>query len=86
MMKVIKMFKADWCGPCDEQAEIVSTVVEQRDDVEIQKFDVEEDSDVANQYNVNSLPTLVVEKDEQTVEQLTGLQTENELMTTLNNV
>lgn len=85
-MTLIKLFKADWCGPCDEQKDIVSTVVEQRDDVEVEKLDVEEDSDEANKYNVTSLPTLIIEENETTIEQLTGLQTETELTNTLNTV
>jgi thioredoxin 1 len=48
-------FKADWCGPCKQQSQIL----EEFDSVAVREIDIEEEQDLANQYNVRSLPTLI---------------------------
>ena len=57
-------FYADWCGPCKTQDPILEEVVEEYSTVEFQKVDVDNEQDVANQYQVRSLPTLIVENDD----------------------
>lgn len=59
-MKIIK-FSADWCGPCDAQAEILEGMDL---DVDVEKVDVDENEEKANKYNVQALPTLVLESDD----------------------
>jgi Thioredoxin domain-containing protein len=54
-------FYADWCGPCKTQDPILEDLEADYEDVEFAKVDVDEEQDVANQYQVRSLPTLVIE-------------------------
>jgi thioredoxin 1 len=73
MTVTIKDFYADWCGPCKTQDPILEDVVEDWQNVEIEKVDVDEAQDVANEYQVRSLPTLVIENDDGIVERFIGV-------------
>jgi thioredoxin 1 len=53
-------FMADWCGPCQTQGPIVEEFAEEHPEVEVQEVDVDENSDLANRFSVQSLPTLVL--------------------------
>lgn len=57
-------FYADWCGPCKTQDPILDELEGDYETVEFVKVDVDEEQDVANQYQVRSLPTLIVENDD----------------------
>jgi len=69
----LKDFYADWCGPCKTQDPILEEIAEDFPDVEFEKVDVDANQDVANDYSVRSLPTLVVEDDEGEVERFIGV-------------
>ena len=73
MSVTLKDFYADWCGPCKTQDPILEDLEEEYGDVEFEKIDVDENQDVANQYQVRSLPTLVVENDDGIVERFVGV-------------
>ena len=62
-------FKADWCGPCGQQSEILEGL----EPVPIREIDIEEEQDLANQYNVRSLPTLILREDGEVVDNFVGL-------------
>jgi len=66
-------FYADWCGPCKTQDPIIEDLEADYDDVEFAKVDVDEDQELANQYQVRSLPTLVVENDDGIVDRFVGV-------------
>jgi len=73
MTVTLKDFYADWCGPCKTQDPILDELEEDWDDVEFEKINVDEEQDVANEYQVRSLPTLIVENDEGVVERFVGV-------------
>ena len=67
-------FYADWCGPCKTQDPILEDVKEDWGDrFEFVKVNVDEEQDVANEYQVRSLPTLIVENDDGVVERFVGV-------------
>jgi len=66
-------FYADWCGPCDAQEPILEELIADYGNVEFEKIDVEQDQDTANAYQVQSLPTVIVENDDGVVEQFVGV-------------
>jgi len=66
-------FYADWCGPCDAQDPILEELAEDYGDVEFEKVDVEQNQDTANEYQVQSLPTVVVENDDGIVDRFVGV-------------
>ena len=74
MTVTLKDFHADWCGPCKTQDPILEELKEdwgERFDME--KVNVDEQQDVANEYSVRSLPTIVVENDDGVVERFVGV-------------
>jgi thioredoxin 1 len=67
-------FYADWCGPCKTQDPILEELKEEWGDrFELKKVDVDNEQDVANEYQVRSLPTLVVENDDGIVDRFVGV-------------
>jgi thioredoxin 1 len=69
----LKDFYADWCGPCKTQDPILDELAEEYPGVSFEKVDVDEEQDVANEYQVRSLPTLVIENDDGIVERFVGV-------------
>ena len=70
----LKDFHADWCGPCKTQDPILDELKEDWGDrFDLEKVNVDEEQDVANEYQVRSLPTLVVENDDGIVERFVGV-------------
>ncbi|MFD1599168.1 thioredoxin [Halobellus rarus] len=65
-------FYADWCGPCKKQDPILEELEADYGDVEFEKIDVDEEQDVANQYQVRSLPTIVIEREGEIVDRFVG--------------
>jgi thioredoxin 1 len=81
----LKDFYADWCGPCKQQDSILDEIVaEWGDDLELEKVDVDEKQDVANEYQVRSLPTLVVENEEGVVDRFVGVTQREDIEAALN--
>lgn len=79
-------FYADWCGPCKKQDPIVQDVKEEwedNDEVEVKKIDIDNKQDMASQYKVRSIPTvlILVEDDEGTTvfERFVGVTGEDDI-------
>ncbi|WP_255197928.1 thioredoxin family protein [Halorarius litoreus] len=69
----LKDFYADWCGPCKTQDPILEELEADFPGVNFEKVNVDEEQDVANEYQVRSLPTLVIENDDGIVERFVGV-------------
>ncbi|AUX09503.1 thioredoxin [Halalkaliarchaeum desulfuricum] len=73
-------FHADWCGPCKTQDPILEELSEEWGDrFELVKVDVDEQQDVANEYQVRSLPTLIVENEDGIVDRFVGVTQKEDL-------
>ena len=55
-------FFATWCGPCRMVSPLIDEIAEERSDVKVCKVDVDEQGELAAQFGVASIPTLVVVK------------------------
>jgi len=75
----LKDFYADWCGPCKTQDPILEEVLEDYPGVSFEKVNVDEEQDVANEYQVRSLPTVVVENDDGIVDRFVGVTQRDEI-------
>jgi len=75
----LKDFYADWCGPCKTQDPILEELLADYGDVELVKVDVDEQQDVANEYQVRSLPTVVIENDDGIVDRFVGVTQREDL-------
>jgi len=69
---VLLDFYADWCGPCRMVSPIIDEIAEERDDVVVGKINVDEERELASEFGVFSIPTLVVLKDGKVASQSTG--------------
>lgn len=65
-------FYADWCGPCNMVAPIVAEIAEENPDYCIGKVNVDDEPDLARQFGVTTIPTLVVLDKGQVVRQSVG--------------
>ncbi|MFT4885386.1 MAG: thioredoxin 1 [Natronomonas sp.] len=79
MPVTLKDFYADWCGPCKTQDPILEELEEEFPDVDFEKVNVDEEQDVANEYQVRSLPTLIIENDDGIVERFVGVTQRDDL-------
>ena len=71
---VLLDFWAAWCGPCRMLSPVVDQIAEELDDVKVGKVNVDEEPDLARQFGVMSIPTLVVMKDGKPVDTRVGVQ------------
>lgn len=60
---VLVDFYADWCGPCRMVAPIVEEIAAENDDIVVAKVNVDDQPELASEFGVFSIPTLVVLKD-----------------------
>jgi thioredoxin 1 len=79
MSVTLKDFYADWCGPCKTQDPILEELEEEYADIEFEKINVDEQQDIANEYQVRSLPTLIVENEDGIVERFVGVTQADDL-------
>jgi len=79
-------FWAPWCGPCKMQLPIVEELsTELEGQAVIGKINVDEQPELASQFGVMSIPTLILFKDGQPVDKLVGLQSKDLLKTKIQN-
>ena len=77
-------FFANWCGPCRKLAPILEEVEsELASKVKFAKINTDENLEMAKQYQVSGLPTLMVFKNGQAVERLVGLMPKSSIITNI---
>lgn len=69
---VLLDFWATWCGPCRMLSPIVDEVAEEHGDIKVGKVNVDEQPELAAEFGVMSIPTLLVFKDGKLVNQSVG--------------
>jgi len=69
---VLVDFWASWCGPCKMVSPLLEELSDETDEVKICKVNVDEQSELAEQYSVMSIPTLVLFKDGEIVKKNVG--------------
>lgn len=81
---VIVDFYADWCGPCKMQSPIIDAIAEEQTEIKVGKVNVDENQELATQYNVMSIPTILVIKNGEVSKQFVGLTDKTQLLDALN--
>lgn len=80
---VLLDFYADWCGPCRMVSPIVDEIAEERDDIVVGKINVDNEPQLAEQFEVFSIPTLVVLKNGKVVNQSAGARPKAQILAML---
>jgi thioredoxin 1 len=83
-MITVKRFTADWCQPCKMLAPIIEQVKQELTGVNFEVYNVDQFAALVTEYGIKSVPTLIIEKDGEIVQRLTGLTTKGSLISTLN--
>ena len=76
---VLVDFWADWCGPCKMLAPVFQEIAEETQGVKFAKVNVDEAEEIARQFRIMSIPTLIVMKDGKPVKKSIGLIPKQEM-------
>ncbi len=84
--KVLIDFYADWCGPCKMMSPVIDEIAEEmKETVKVGKVNVDENQDLAMEYGVMSIPTIVVLKNGEVQKTFVGVTDKEEIKQALNN-
>lgn len=72
--KVLVDFWASWCGPCRMLSPVIDEIAKETDNVKVGKVNVDEESELATQFAVMSIPTLILFENGKPVKQMVGAQ------------
>jgi thioredoxin 1 len=80
-------FWAEWCGPCRMQGPIIEGAVSKvGDNVNIGKLNVDENPEIARDFGITGIPTIIVFKDGREAKRLVGVQSEASLLNTVDSL
>ena len=74
---------ADWCGPCKMQAPIIEEIAKENDSFVVGKVNVDDEEDIAIEFRVNSIPTLLIFKSGELVKKFVGLTGKDTILNAL---
>lgn len=81
---VLVDFWAEWCGPCKMIAPVLDELADELDEAaKIGKVNIDDSQDLATEYGIRAIPTLLVFRDGQVAEQIVGLRSKKELKESL---
>ena len=80
----IMYFGAEWCAPCKNFAPTMKTIADDNEDVSVIKIDVEDNSELSSEYNIRSIPALVMTRDSIEVGRMVGNRNLSEIQSMIN--
>ena len=73
-------FYADWCGPCRMVLPLVDEIAAERDDLLVGKINVNDNPELAREFGVISIPTLIVMKDGRIINRVSGARNKSQIL------
>ena len=77
---VLLDFWASWCAPCRMVVPIIEEIAGERPDIKVGKINVDEQPELASEFSIMSIPTLVVMKNGKIVQQISGARPKNVIL------
>ena len=77
---VLLDFWAPWCAPCRMVVPIIEEIAGERPDIKVGKINVDEQPELASEFSIMSIPTLVVMKNGKIVQQISGARPKNAIL------
>lgn len=78
--KVLVDFNASWCGPCQMLRPVIEEVAEENENINIVSVDIDENADLAEKYQVFSIPCLVVFENGEEIARNVGLLSKKKIL------
>ena len=83
IMVKVKRFTASWCGPCSQLAPLFDQLQLEYPNVSFETIDVDTSPDPVQQYMVTSVPTVIIEKNEQLAQRYVGINPKSSYVNTI---
>ena len=83
-MVTVKKFSAIWCGPCRALTPVMNEIKGNFSNVKFEEYDIDEYSDITEEYGVRSVPTVIIVKDGIEVNRFTGLSSKMAYVNAIN--
>lgn len=80
---VVIDFWATWCGPCQMMAPLIDTLADEMTDAKFVKIDTDQEQELAAEYGIMSIPTLVVIRDGKEVKRSVGMVSKQDVLNLL---
>ena len=80
---VLVDFNADWCGPCKMIRPILEEISEEENKTKIVSINIDEESELAEKFEVSSIPCLILYKNGKEIKRNVGFKSKDEIMTLL---
>lgn len=80
---VLLDFWASWCGPCRMVSPIVDEIADERGDIKVGKVNVDEQPELAGQFGIMSIPSLIVLREGKIVNQMVGARPKSQILAML---